>query len=219
MKAFQLPMRCRCGSRREGLWRLLLPAIGLVFVAAAPLAAQQLPLRGTLPTVEELRRELGLPVPGEDEQIHITQYAGRYSISRDLAGKIFALATAEGIDPDLAFRLVYTESRFKTRARGPHGALGLAQLMPSTARGLDPSLRSEAAILDPDANLRVGFRYLRRLIHMFDGDVRLGLLAYNRGEGTVFRVLKQGKDPENGYSRRVLGQGGRPYKGLGLIPR
>lgn len=215
------PFRAVSGGKatHRPAWQRLLPAVVMALTVAAPVAAQQVRAAAPLPTVEQLRQEIGLPPANEDEQSRIERFAKRYSIAGDLAAKIFAVATAESIDPDLAFRLVYTESRFKTRARGPRGALGLAQLMPSTARALDPSLRSEAAILDPDANLRVGFRYLRRLIHMFDGDVRLGLLAYNRGEGTVSRVLRQGKDPENGYSRRVLGQGERKYEGVGLIPK
>jgi soluble lytic murein transglycosylase-like protein len=92
--------------------------------------------------------------------------------------------------------------------------------MPATARGLDRSLRTEAQILDPSTNLRLGFGYLRRLIDRYDGDVRLGLLAYNRGSGTVDRVLRTGSDPENGYSRRVLGtRTANAYQGPGRIER
>jgi soluble lytic murein transglycosylase-like protein len=147
-------------------------------------------------------------------------FARRYGVSNDLAQKIYDAALAEGIDPDLGFRLVRVESRFNTRARGPRGALGLAQLMPSTARALDRSLRTEAQILDPTTNLRLGFGYLRRLIDRYDGDVRLGLLAYNRGSGTVDRVLRNGGDPENGYSRKVLGsRAANAYQGPGRIER
>lgn len=147
-------------------------------------------------------------------------FARRYGISRELATKIHDAALAEGIDPDLGFRLVRVESRFNPRARGPSGSLGLAQLMPSTARALDRSLRTEAQILDPATNLHLGFSYLRRLIDRYDGDVRLGLLAYNRGSGTVDRVLRSGKDPENGYSRKVLGtRTPNAYRGAGVVER
>jgi soluble lytic murein transglycosylase-like protein len=147
-------------------------------------------------------------------------FAQQYGISNDLARQIFDAALAEGIDPDLAFRLVRVESRFNPRARGPQGALGLAQLMPATARYLDRSLRTEAQILEPSTNLRLGFGYLRYLIGRYDGDVRMGLLAYNRGSGTVDRVLRTGRDPENGYSRKVLGsQAGTTYRGPGLVQR
>lgn len=145
-------------------------------------------------------------------------YASRYRISPDLAQQIIDVAVAEGLDPDLAFRLVRVESVFRRRARGPQGALGLTQLMPSTARSIDRQVRTEDQLLDPRTNLRLGFRYLRRLILQFDGDVRLGLLAYNRGEGTVGRALRAGRDPENGYSHRVLGtRGSDPYRGSGLL--
>ena len=72
-------------------------------------------------------------------------------------------------------------------------------------------------MLEPKTNLRVGFRYLRRLIRDFDGDVRLALLAYNRGEGTVSRLLRRGRDPENGYSGKVLGRGESRYSGKGTF--
>jgi soluble lytic murein transglycosylase-like protein len=148
-------------------------------------------------------------------------FARRYGISRDLAQKIYDIALAEGIDPDLGFRLVRVESRFNPRARSPAGALGLAQLMPSTARTLDRSLRTEAQILDPTTNLRLGFSYLRRHLDRYDGDVRLALLAYNRGYHNVDRALRAGRDPENGYSRKVLGTSGSTsaYRGPGITAR
>ncbi|HEY0038430.1 MAG TPA: transglycosylase SLT domain-containing protein, partial [Longimicrobium sp.] len=74
-------------------------------------------------------------------------------------------------------------------------------------------------------NMRLGFGYLREMIERYDkyGDdaVRLGVLAYNRGENAVDRALKRGKDPENGYGARVLGpraHGGRSYQGKGVGP-
>lgn len=146
-------------------------------------------------------------------------YARRYEISEELATDIVEHALDQGIDPDLAFRLIRVESVFQVRARGPHGALGLTQLMPGTARGVDRSLRTEGDILEPTNNLRVGFIYLRRLIDRY-GEVRLALLAYNRGQGNVDRALRRGVDPENGYSRKVLGTGGsNPYSGPGVVTR
>ena len=166
---------------------------------------------------EYLRRALRESIR-EDSSDAVRKYASRYKITPQLARQIVETAVAEGVDPELAFRLVRTESRFSARARGPQGALGLTQLMFGTARSVDPSLHTEAAILDPTNNLRVGFRYLRMMIEKFDGDVRLGLLAYNRGEGTVGRALRRGQDPENGYSQKVLSKGSNRYKGRGLLP-
>lgn len=143
----------------------------------------------------------------------------RYGVSGELAEAIDGAARREGIDPELGFRLVRVESRFKARARGPAGALGLMQLMPGTARSIDRRV-SDEDLFEPAINLRIGFRYLRSLLDMYGGDVRLALLAYNRGEGTVNRYLRSGRDPENGYSRKVLGTAGaNPYRGSGRVER
>lgn len=150
------------------------------------------------------------------DQSRARMYAERYNISDELARLILASAVEEGVDPELAFRIVRVESVFKPNARGPSGALGLVQLMPSTARAIDRSLRTEAQIMEPETNLRTGFRYLRRLIERYNGDVRLGVLAYNRGENAVDRALRGGRDPENGYSSKVLGSAGNRYTGAGL---
>jgi hypothetical protein len=155
--------------------------------------------------------------PKERMVARAAMYAATYNIDGGLALQIVESAFAEGVDPDLAFRLIRTESVFRPNARGPQGALGLMQLMPQTARAIDRNLQTESQILDPVTNLRTGLRYLRMMIEKYGGDVRLGLLAYNRGEGTVDRALRQGRDPENGYSDRVLGTGANPYRGAGLV--
>ncbi|HYH83026.1 MAG TPA: lytic transglycosylase domain-containing protein [Longimicrobium sp.] len=146
-------------------------------------------------------------------------FALRYRIGSDLAREIHQAAQEEGIDPDLAFRLVRVESAFNPRARSRVGALGLTQLMPGTARWLDRSLTHEGRILAPRTNLRVGFRYLHILIDKYDGNLQLALLAYNRGDGAVDRDLRRGRNPENGYSRHVLGVGFDRYSGRGVIAK
>jgi len=144
-------------------------------------------------------------------------YSRRYDISPELARDIVEQALEAGIDPELAFRVIRVESVFNIRARGPQGSLGLMQLMPGTARSLDRSLDSEGEILEPRNNLRVGLRYLRSLIERYN-DVRLGLLAYNRGENAVNRALRRGVDPENGYTHKVLGtHSDNPYSGPGIL--
>jgi soluble lytic murein transglycosylase-like protein len=141
-------------------------------------------------------------------------FAVRYRISPQMAHSIHDAAEAQGLDPDLGFRLVRAESNFNPRARSHAGALGLTQLMPNTARWLNRGMTTPERIMQPEANLAAGFRYLRRLIDKY-GDLRLALLAYNRGEGAVDRDLRRGRNPENGYSRRVLGTGAERYRGDG----
>jgi soluble lytic murein transglycosylase-like protein len=144
-------------------------------------------------------------------------FAMRYRISPQMARSIHEAAEAQGLDPELGFRLVRAESNFNPRARSHAGALGLTQLMPGTARWLDRGMTTPGRIMQPEANLAAGFRYLRRLIDKY-GDLRLALLAYNRGEGAVDRDLRRGRNPENGYSRRVLGSGTERYRGDGRRP-
>lgn len=128
-----------------------------------------------------------------------------YRVTPTLAAKIHEAAVENDIDPAVAFGLVQTESSFKNTATSYVGAVGLTQLMPATARWLEPGVTTRE-LRDPDTNLRIGFRYLRRLIDDYDGDTHLALLAYNRGPGTVNRILKRGGDPDNGYSDKVLGR-------------
>ena len=126
-----------------------------------------------------------------------------YAIPGNLASSIAEAATEHGIDLDIAFGLVRAESSFRNGATSPVGAVGLTQLMPATARWLQPGV-TRSALRDPETNLDIGFRYLRYLLEKYDGNEELALLAYNRGPGTVDRVLKRGGDPDNGYAEAVI---------------
>jgi len=142
----------------------------------------------------------------------IIQYSTKYGINAGLAGKVFDASLREGIDPELAFRLVRLESEFNERAVSRAGAVGLTQLMPSTAVQYEKGV-TRGNLLHGDTNLRIGFRYLRTLLDMYKGNVHLALLAYNRGEDAVSLDLKHGVNPGNGYDRWVM----KDYKGKGLM--
>lgn len=153
-------------------------------------------------------------------EAELTGLMERYNVTRPLARRIYDAAVAQRIDPELAFRLIRVESVFDADA-GNMGALGLTQVMLGTATDIDPEVDTARELLDPDTNMRVGFTNLRNMIELFDGDVRLAVIAYNRGEVAVQRALRRGKDPENGYGERVLGprhHGGQRYTGRGLLP-
>src|SRR5690606_22232255 len=137
------------------------------------------------------------------------RYALEYGVSLQLASDIERAAVAEGIDPELAFRLVRVESEFHEGAISPVGALGLTQLMPATAESLQPGI-TRAEIFDRHTNLRLGFRYLRWLLEVYDGNVTEALHAYNRGPGTVARLRRRGEDPANGYADKILRAAGTP---------
>lgn len=139
-------------------------------------------------------------------------FATSYDIAVDLATDIHDIAVAEGIEPELAFRLVRLESSFDERATSPVGAIGLAQVMLPTARYFQKDITRET-LYERETNLRIGFRYLRALVEENNGDVRLALLTYNRGPTAVRLALRNGHDPSNGYDRILM----RGYTGTGII--
>lgn len=132
-----------------------------------------------------------------------TRYAKQFRIPVSLADQIHRAAVAEGIEPRVAFGLVQTESSFRRTAISSVGAVGYTQLLPSTARWIAPGTK-RSDLFHPQTNLRVGFKYLNYLKKKYNGNMRLALTAYNRGPGTVDRLLKQGRNPENGYATKVL---------------
>ncbi|MCY4333808.1 MAG: lytic transglycosylase domain-containing protein [Litoreibacter sp.] len=127
----------------------------------------------------------------------IPAYRGKYRGVYLAAAK--NAARKHGIPEDLFLRLVQQESGFNPRARSHKGAIGLAQLMPQTARALrvDPH--------DPQQNLEGGARYLRQMYRKF-GNWRLALAAYNAGPGAVekYNGVPPFKETKN-YVRRILG--------------
>lgn len=83
-----------------------------------------------------------------------------------------------GVDPAIALSIARTESGFRHEARSSHGAVGVFQLMPSTARrmGFNPYSLND--------NIKGGIMYYKKMYNMF-GSVELALAAYNAGPGNV----------------------------------
>lgn len=127
----------------------------------------------------------------------IPHYDGNYR------GKFKPLAEAaakrHGIPVDLFLRLVQQESAWNPRAKSHAGAIGLAQLMPFTAKklGVNP--------WDPEENLEGGARYLKQQHRKFQS-WKLALAAYNAGPGAVakYNGVPPYKETRN-YVRKILG--------------
>jgi hypothetical protein len=97
----------------------------------------------------------------------------------DIQGQITTVANQVGLDPSIALAVANAESGFNPSAMSNRGAIGLFQLMPSTAKGLG---------VDPyniDENILGGVTYLKQLFDKYNGDVSLTLAAYNAGPGNV----------------------------------
>lgn len=181
---------------------------GLVLMAPAGLMTMRdaKPVAGSTAAPIELAPIMAV-APAASGEAHVTavaaNYAQEYKIPTSLAKDIYEAAVEHEIEPKTAFGLVRAESSFRSSATSPVGATGLTQLMPATARWLAPGTTRQA-LRDPDTNLRIGFKYLRSLIDKYDGDEKLALTAFNRGPGTVDKLLKRGRNPDNGYAEKVL---------------
>jgi soluble lytic murein transglycosylase-like protein len=160
-------------------------------------------MAGEQDTEENLAERIAATTEEREREEQVTEAMERYSIARDLAEDIYDVARETNIEPRLAYGLVKTESTFNERAVSPVGARGLTQVMPRTAAWLVPGTRTQD-LYDRQTNLRLGFTYLDQMIDKYKGNVRLALLAYNRGPGTVDKVLKRGGNPDNGYADKVL---------------
>jgi soluble lytic murein transglycosylase-like protein len=110
-----------------------------------------------------------------------------------------AAARRHGVPEDLFLRLVQQESGWNDKARSHKGAIGLAQLMPGTAKvlGVDPH--------DPQQNLEGGARYLAQQYRTFKS-WRLALAAYNAGPHAVQKYdgIPPYKETQN-YVRIIWG--------------
>jgi soluble lytic murein transglycosylase-like protein len=168
--------------------------------------------RSLIAQLDSARGELDLAHAQLDRANKVIAFSAQYGVAAGLAGSIVDVARAEGIDPDLAFRLVKLESDFNVHATSPVGAIGLTQVMPSTARVYDQKM-TVLRLYQPNTNLRIGLRYLRELLRDYDGNVGLALLVYNRGPAAVAKSRSAGDNPSNGYDR-ILTKG---YRGRGVI--
>ena len=84
------------------------------------------------------------------------------------------------MEPSLVDSVIRVESNYNPNAISPKGAMGLMQLIPSTARrfGVNDTFH-------PAQNIEGGVKYLKYLMQLYNGDERLALAAYNAGEGAV----------------------------------
>jgi soluble lytic murein transglycosylase len=99
------------------------------------------------------------------------------------------------LDPALLAAVIYQESKFHAHVRSRSGAIGLMQLLPSTAEGIaihtGGSRFRVADLDDPELNVRYGSWYLRHLIDKY-GRERTALAAYNAGQDNVDRWRARG---------------------------
>ena len=117
-------------------------------------------------------------------------------VSEDVVKETIIKQSLEmNVDPALALSIAKKESGFRHELRSPHGAVGVFQLLPSTAKrlGYNPYYLSE--------NIKAGLTYYKMMYKMF-GSTELALAAYNAGPGTVRRA--GGKIPPYAETKRFV---------------
>lgn len=172
---------------------LMASSVGGTSVARADVL--ELALNGSITlkaTDRNSSTRLTLSTAAAGETPYLLDESGIPAIALTLTGAVTApagfapmlerAAAAHDLSPALLEAVVWQESRWHPTVRSRAGAIGLAQLMPGTARdlGVDP--------LDPSLNLLGGARYLRQQLDRFGGNVELALAAYNAGPGRVQRA-------------------------------
>ncbi|MCK5706149.1 MAG: lytic transglycosylase domain-containing protein [Candidatus Aureabacteria bacterium] len=118
------------------------------------------------------------------------------------------------IDPLLVSAVIYTESHYDPSVVSPKGAIGLMQILPSTAGGirkkekLHPVTKEE--LKDPELNIKTGCRYLHYLLNKYDSDISTALAAYNAGFANVTRWKNQSNELE--FDKVLASQGFKETK-------
>ncbi len=142
-------------------------------------------------------------VPGF-EAIRGASVHGRYGSFIRTAAERYSL------DPELIRAIIKVESGFNPYAVSEKGAMGLMQLMPDTAKEMQVTAPFEA-----EENIMGGSRYLRKLLDIFNGNLQLGLAAYNAGPS---RIMANGAIPgipeTEQYVKKVLREYGRMRTGI-----
>ena len=176
--------------------RVRRPTCGRRGDPGAPLLSLLLHLAGKhTPADRVFRRRGRLPgnVPPNAGSIHLW-YLG---FPRAYRSEIVANARRYGVDPAFAFSVTREESAFQTDIESWANALGLMQLLHSTARatarrnGLPRP--SRASLLQPEVNVRIGVAHLRELLVALDGRPHLVAVGYNAGLGRARRWTRRNR--------------------------
>ena len=124
----------------------------------------------------------------------------------NVARAVVEQARSNGFDPQLVLAVIQVESGGYNLAVSHVGAMGLMQLLPTTAEELANRLgldwRGPASLHDPVLNVKLGTAYIRHLADRY-GNVTTALAAYNWGPGRIDKRIRKGSDLPSIYTERV----------------
>ena len=138
----------------------------------------------------------------------------RPDLRRSIAEAVADQSRRHRIRPRLLLSVILSESSFRTDAVSSRGAVGLMQLLPSTAAAIASEVEitwdGESRLLDPRVNIALGAHYLSYLLDTFDGDLQLALAAYNMGPTRVLSRIAgheggaAAASVESSYARNIV---------------
>lgn len=115
------------------------------------------------------------------------------------------------LDPMLVYAMIKAESNFEPNITSTSGAMGLMQLMDSTAREMAEKLNIEYTakeiLYQPETNIMLGTKYFSELLEKYNDNIYLALTAYNAGIGNVTKWIEKGIIKEDGSDIENI-----PYK-------
>ena len=110
------------------------------------------------------------------------------------------------IDKVLVASVIYAESKFDANAQSNKGAVGLMQIMPTTAQEIASNLKEDYnkdKLFEPETNIKYGCYYLSKLINRFK-NTDTALCSYNAGMGVVNKWLQDERYSTDGKSLQII---------------
>ncbi len=149
-------------------------------------------------TIDKTLNEARADLESKIKLAYVTSLVQTRSQKATDSGKIAKTIVREcetyKVDPLLVTAVISAESSFNRRAESIQGAVGLMQLLPSTARYISTKRSlawdGENKLIDPHYNIKLGVSYLSYLLHKFSGNTEHALIAYNWGPGNLINALK-----------------------------
>lgn len=215
--------------RRQGRVVLALSAVAFIVLLAAPRSAVDGRRQIAMAEAEIPTCRFGQPCPDPGPEGWSARMEALIEerspelpelVRRRVARALVEESRVAGLDPLLSAAIIDVESGFDFRAESSRGARGLMQLRPATMA--HEAARHGIAAGDPQdpvVNVRLGIRYFRRLLEVFEREDR-ALMAYNAGPNRIGRHLQQGRIPDRfwTYPDRVFAERRRLRRSFGLEP-